>query len=501
MFIIFLVLLIFYTYKDYGVAWDEKYYLNTGKYYVVEIFNRLNIKTNVDVGDFRPTEHHLKSHGVILDLLTVFSTLLFREFTFANYHLMKALVAIFIFILVGLLVNKLTKNPFTSFFSMLLLFLSPRFYGDIFHNSIDIPTALLFTLLITYFVYYLESGRSFIKQLGLALVSALAINQRIILGYVFVLNFLIIFLSDLSKKRSLFKFFLRSLVVVASTIVFMHLTHPYLFTHPIRGLYDMYLSSKSYLFYAANLFDGELVWAYKLPWYYLPKYILITTPVSIIGLFVIGFFALFFRLFKEKNSITKALDIYVLLILLIPMILVVVLRPTLYDGWRHFLFLMVPIVIIASLGFQTIFRLKYKLLRGVIVLLVAVNLLVVARQMIVLHPYQYIYFNELVGGLPGAYGRYDTDYFGASYKEAVDWFNKNINDKTKKYKIFATGDPLSLTPFFEKNTTLVNDNNQADYFISYTRWNLHTTSPGKIIYQVEREGVPLNYIKANPLTE
>ena len=46
--------------------------------------------------------------------------------------------------------------------------------------------------------------------------------------------------------------------------------------------------------------------------------------------------------------------------------------------------------------------------------------------------------------------------------------------------------------------SLVDDYNQADYFISYTRWNLDTIFPGKIIYQVEREGVPLNIIKANP---
>lgn len=498
LFVIFLLVLIFHTYKDYGVVWDEKYYLNTGKYYVIEILNRLNIKTNLEIGDFRPTELHLKSHGVVLDVMTVFSTLLFREFTFANYHLMKALMAIVIFVLVGILVQRLTKNPLISLFSMILLFLSPRFYGDIFHNSIDIPTALLFTLLVSYFIYYLDSEQNHVKQLGLGFISALAINQRIILGYVFILNFFIILLVDLSKKRSLFKFFLRSLVVVASTVVFMHLTHPYLFTHPIQGLKDMYLNSKSFQFTAANLFEGDLVWAYKLPWYYLPKYMLVTTPVSIIGLFFIGFFALFARLFKEKNLITKALNIYVLLILLIPMILVVVLRPTLYDGWRHFLFLTVPVIIIASFGLQTILNLKQKIIRGLVVLFMVINLLMVARQMAILHPYQYIYFNELVGGLPGANGKYDTDYFGASYKEAVEWFNRNINDRTKQYKITTTGDPLSLIPYFEKNTSLHGDCNSADYFISYTRWYLHTVCAGKIVYQVEREGVPLNIIKKMP---
>lgn len=498
LFIVFLVVLIFLTYKDYGVVWDEKYYLNTGKYYVIEIFDRLNIKNNLDIGDFQPTELHLKSHGVVLDVLTVFSTLLFKEFTFANYHLMKALLAVVTFVLVGLLVQRLTKNRLISLFSMILLFLFPRFSGDIFHNSIDVPTTLLFTLLVSYFIYYLDSEQNFLKQLGLGFISAWAINQRIILGYVFLLDLFIILLVDLSKKRPMFKFFLKVFVIGIATAVFMHLTHPYLLTHPVRGLYDMYLNSKEFQFTATNLFDGKLIWAYKLPWYYLPKYMLITVPLSVIGLFVIGGFGLVGEVFNKKSLMKKIINIYLLLLFIIPIVFVIVLKPTLYDGWRHFLFLSVPIVIIDGFGFQTILRIKQKIIRGLVVLFITVNLLMVARQMVILHPYQYIYFNELVGGLPGANGKYDTDYFGASYKEAVDWINKNVNDKTKQYKIFANGDPLSLTPFFEKNTSLVNDYNQADYCISYTRWNLHTVCPGEIVYQVEREGVPLNIIKKIP---
>ena len=44
------------------------------------------------------------------------------------------------------------------------------------------------------------------------------------------------------------------------------------------------------------------------------------------------------------------------------------------------------------------------------------------RDMVLLHPYQYVYFNRaVIGGLPGAAKRFDTDYWGASYKEGVRW--------------------------------------------------------------------------------
>jgi hypothetical protein len=40
-----------------------------------------------------------------------------------------------------------------------------------------------------------------------------------------------------------------------------------------------------------------------------------------------------------------------------------------------------------------------------------------------LHPYQTTYFNGLVGGVAGADGRYDTEYWLTSYREALAWVN------------------------------------------------------------------------------
>jgi hypothetical protein len=37
-----------------------------------------------------------------------------------------------------------------------------------------------------------------------------------------------------------------------------------------------------------------------------------------------------------------------------------------------------------------------------------------------LHPYEYTYFNSLVGGTDGASRRYETDYWCTSYREAME---------------------------------------------------------------------------------
>jgi len=56
------------------------------------------------------------------------------------------------------------------------------------------------------------------------------------------------------------------------------------------------------------------------------------------------------------------------------------------------------------------------------------------------HPYEYVYFNEFAGGVKKAYGKYETDYYFHSLKEATEWVKKNaVRDENtgKKIKVAA----------------------------------------------------------------
>ena len=180
------------------------------------------------------------------------------------------------------------------------------------------------------------------------------------------------------------------------------------------------------------------------------------------------------------------------------------------------MFLTIPMIIIAIYGLQwtveggglrveknlsSTFYLRnllstfYHLPSLLIILLLILSLSSTAYQMFRLHPYEYLYYNSLVGGLKGAYGKYETDYWGLGYKEAVLWFNKNINDPKKTYRIFVEGDSFASTYYFKSNMKLVTDVNEADYIFTFTRWDFHKRHPGKTIYTVKRENVPLIFIK------
>jgi hypothetical protein len=114
-----------------------------------------------------------------------------------------------------------------------------------------------------------------------------------------------------------------------------------------------------------------------------------------------------------------------------------------------------------------------------------------------LHPYEYVYFNELVGGFKGAYGKYETDYWVASMKEAVEWLKTNeLKDPNRTYKIFVLGHPPQYQVYFSPNMQYVPTVEGADYSIVMTRAGLkpELKDEGKIIRRVEREGAPLIFI-------
>lgn len=498
LFFALLLFLIFLTYKDYGIPWDEKIYFSVGKYYLKATLDLFHVRNNLDTGGFVPTDYHIKGHGVVSDIMVIAASILFPHFSFETLHLVRAIFGVFIFILVYKIVEELL-NKKSAFMAMILLLLFPRFYSDLFYNAVDIPTALFFTVCISYFFYFAKTKITAIKSSVFGLILAFSINQRLILAYLIPVDFFILFLLQRYKKKlKIWLFVWHFLIIVASTFLFLHLSHPYLLSHPITGLADIVRHARQYPWNAAVLFDGVFYQAgiKPLPWYYLPKSIAITIPLITLALFIIGQIRLIGLIRKkEKNLSKKFLCLYLLLVFYLPFLLTFILKPTLYDSWRQYLFLTIPIIIIAAFGFDWLLNLKSKVLKSIIFIFLFFSLILTGREMIMIHPYEYIYYNSFVGGLKGAYGKYETDYWGLAYKESIVWFNKNVNDKNKTYKIWVEADPLSSSYYFQPNMSLTQIMNDADYIFTFTRWNFHLRHPGKTIYTVQREDIPLVFIK------
>ena len=99
-------------------------------------------------------------------------------------------------------------------------------------------------------------------------------------------------------------------------------------------------------------------------------------------------------------------------------------HPTIYNNFRHFLFITPPIFIFAGFTLEQLaLRLKNtKVFLVVSFLLIVPGLLSMNK----IHPFEYTYYNSFIGGTEGAHNNYELDYWGIAYKDAMDFVNDNL---------------------------------------------------------------------------
>lgn len=174
------------------------------------------------------------------------------------------------------------------------------------------------------------------------------------------------------------------------------------------------------------------------------------------------------------------------------------LKPVIYGELQHYLFLLPVIAFIGSIGFVEMSNLlkNRRVILLSFILLILLNIVFVTKTLYVLHPYEYVYFNELIGRIKGAKGKFELDYHGASYREAVLWLRDYLDRKkdNKVYFVKTCGHPASSTYYFSNKMRWTDNLKKADYFICYTRGEEYKLIGEKnTIFTVKRAGVVLNY--------
>ena len=175
--------------------------------------------------------------------------------------------------------------------------------------------------------------------------------------------------------------------------------------------------------------------------------------------------------------------------------------PALYNGIRHFTFVVPPLAVLAALGLNALLhRLRSRplLLLPTAALLVGIgadNLLLMLR----LHPYQYVAYNRLAGGLEGAFRRYEGDYWNDAARESALLLNhllrNELGNAPAGFTVAFCGEAVQLTQFLDTRFRVVRDWPSADFFVSATQTGCDRAMSGTLIGQIEREGVPLMVIK------
>ncbi len=118
-----------------------------------------------------------------------------------------------------------------------------------------------------------------------------------------------------------------------------------------------------------------------------------------------------------------------------------------------------------------------------------------------LHPYEYLYYNPLIGGLQGASGRYATDYWVNIMPEAIARLKAYLDDLDKiggaqrRYTVAVCGERAAFEDLAGERLQWVEDWRSADFFIAPTHMNCDRALDGRVIATVSRLGVPIGVVK------
>jgi hypothetical protein len=118
-----------------------------------------------------------------------------------------------------------------------------------------------------------------------------------------------------------------------------------------------------------------------------------------------------------------------------PVIVSMVAHPALYNGLRHFLFVLSPFAVLGGLAGAAAFGWARVRGRPYIAGAVAVFVLGIAlplSDIVRLHPFQYSAFNWISGGVRMAHDRYMLDYWGLAFKQASEALRARLDARGEK---------------------------------------------------------------------
>ena len=381
----------------------------------------------------------LKHYGQSFDTITTFAAQVFGvENLYRFRHVSNAVVAWLTVLFASLLTIKISRSKVAGFIAVFLFLGTLRFMGHATNNLKDIPFAFAFIFSIYFIIRFLEKMPK-ISWIDLALITqglALGISIRIggLLIFAYFILFTGLFLYYLFVSGTLQNVNLASLGVkvgVLSISVFVLayfsaiLIWPWALENPIKNPWISLDLMHHYPTTVRQIFEGELYWSDRFPWYYLFKYLLFTLPVIVL----IGFAFSLYYIWKFDHGKSIIFSLFTLVAVGFPLFYAATTGANVYGGWRQMLFVFPLMVVLAAIGLWKFWMIIYakKWLRIIGFSLAIVLLIGPVRFFISNYPYQYTFFNQLIVGISGAYGNYELDYYFTSYKKAYNFIDQLVD--------------------------------------------------------------------------
>ncbi len=284
----------------------------------------------------------------------------------------------------------------------------------------------------------------------------------------------------------------RAIPVIAmyavTALMAVYISWPYLWMNPIPRFFESLREMSLYPWLGGVIFNGTLYQSTELPISYLPTLLAIqlTEPVWVLS--AVGWLAAVLDKEKKRTLVEAALLWFVL-----PLCAFIFFQVALYDNFRQILFILPPVFLMAGVAFEAVKNVKWQ------AALVVVTLLPAVFGVASLRPYEYMYYNQFVGGVNGAADRYETDYWATSYREAAEYVNGVASPNAN---IWVEG-PAHLFSMFAREDLKIYSSGETEraesyqYVVTTTRYNFDESvyPDAETVYRVARGNAVLAVVK------
>jgi len=503
------LVLVLCTFRDYGVTWDEDAHNWYGNFVLDYYLSFFVDHTALHWRD-------LYNYGAIFDTLAAALNRISPIGIYETRHLLNAFVGV-----LGLVgcrkLGQAMGGARVGFIAALFLLLTPNYYGQMFNNPKDIP----FAVGVVWATYYMVRIVPLLPRPPLRLVikfgvvvgmtMGVRVGGLIILCYLGLLlaidglwrtiatgrPFLLIECAWIAFWRVLFP-----AVVFAYPV--MLLFWPWGQTDPIENPFRALAFFSHQTFPFSTLFAGQFVRASDLPWAYLPTYIAIALPELVLVLLLCAPVLAGTILSHDRAQIEREQILAYFIVgwgIAFPVAFAIAIKAVLFDGMRHFIFVLPLIAVAAALvadqACTRLARAPYLWPIHVMLLIYGIGHISI---MVMLHPNEYVYYNAFVGGIEAAQRKFKLDYWANSYAEAVQGLENYLQTaygpdfEDREFTVAVCGPPISADYYFPSNFRFTRQRAQADFFIAFTKDNCDRSLPGRPVYRVERMGALLSVV-------
>jgi hypothetical protein len=492
------------VFRDYAISNDEEVQHRYGELILAYYASGF---ADTSVFEFR----NLYLYGGLFDIVAVLLSRALPADPYVIRHVLCALIGIGGIAATWATARMIAGSRAGLLAALALAFCGP-YFGAMFNHTKDIP----FAAAVAGAIYFLlRAARDLprprsgdVLGFGLLLGAALGLRAMGLLLLVYVPLAIAMHVPRPLASAPAARFAFRAGVAFIPAIVVAYLlmiaAWPWAARealNPVRALFAF----AQFHYPIQTMFSGEAYAMAEVPRWYVPTYLAIKLPLLTLCGAAIGLALAAAGVGANggrEPAHRRRETLFVAFVAAFPVVCQVIAHGPAFTGMRHFLFVVPLLAVLAGVGFDGALSLLATYRRALAAAALAAIGLWCAwdvSMLIRLHPYEYMFYNPLVGGLEGALRRYDGDYWVNIMNEAVDELESFIartnNDPNKTFTVAVCGERLAFEKEARPPLQYSADWDRADFFIAPTQMDCDRAMLGKTVVTIERLGVVIGVVK------